>query len=314
MERTQRTASNLLICCAVILAALVAFSARAADGGRQFVPLNKPTAATGSIMPQSGRQFIPLTGGRAATQTKMLPLNGGGGERVWKLHDLRDAPRIEKSDEVPDDVKLAMATSRMPYKDKDALPQAGRDREKIAAALAPVLGGGVAEESIETDLDMPEAIAAGVVDGADGLLSASGFVWPVADAHFTISSPYGPRRHPITGKQDFHAGIDIPAPQGTKVLAAADGEVTAVGEHPRLGRFVRIAHADGSYSLYGHLQRWTTKPGTAVRAGDRIGLVGSTGRSTGPHLDFSIRKDGKPFNPMSVLAGALAEKKLAFAE
>lgn len=177
------------------------------------------------------------------------------------------------------------------------------------------------EEDLGTDLDMPDAAILGVndEDAKEEAVDlpkarAKGFVWPVSgDDYIRISSAFGVRRHPVTGQQGFHAGIDIPAPVGTPVLAALDGEVTGVGVHKNLGRFVKITHADGSYALYGHLDKQTVKTGAKVTSGKRIGTVGTTGRTTGPHLDFSIRKEGKPINPMPLLADALREKKLALA-
>lgn len=319
-KKVSILASNLLMGSAILLVALVAASASAAERGGKFLPLQQKASVHAEISPKTGRQFLSLREAkRNGTPNKMIALNGGASHRTWQLSKLKDTPRITKAKEVPDEVKLAMANGYTPYaKDKtNALPT-GEKREMIAAALAPVIETPVAitEEDINTDIeDAHEALVASlptsVQEAVDKTLA---YVWPVADAHYRISSPYGYRKHPVTGKQAFHAGIDIPAPIGTNVLAAIDGEVTGVGEHPRLGRYVKVSHDDGTYSLYGHLQRWTTQMGRAVKAGDVIGKVGSTGRSTGPHLDFSIRRDGKPFNPMQVLASVLAEKKLAMSK
>jgi hypothetical protein len=321
-KKLTTTRSNLLTGCAILLVAFVATSARAADQGGQFLPLHAKSTVGAVISPKTGRQFLPLrNAAREGTPNKMIALNGGAGASggSWHLSELRNTPRIAKAKEVPDDVKLAMANGCTPYAAQKAeiLPKVGEKQEVIAAALAPVMEAHrqqqIEEENIDTDIeDAHEALAASLPDAVhEAVDKALAYVWPVADAHYRISSPYGYRKHPITGKQAFHAGIDIPAPAGTDVLAAVDGEVTGVGEHPRLGRYVKISHEDGTYSLYGHLQQWKTKMGRIVKAGDVIGKVGSTGRSTGPHLDFSIRRDGKPFNPMQIFAGILAEKKLA---
>jgi murein DD-endopeptidase MepM/ murein hydrolase activator NlpD len=247
---------------------------------------------------------------------RMIPLNGGTGKsmKAWKLRDLKDTPRLAKAKEVPDGVKLAMAAGH--FTEKDPLPGNLQKREVIAAALAPVIKAYEAED-INTDIeDDHDALVASLTEAAPTSYTNNAgkpaFLWPVEGDHLRISSPFGYRTHPITGKRAFHAGIDIPAPQGTAVLAAADGEVTGIGEHPRLGRYVKVSHADGTYSLYGHLQKAEASMGAVVKAGERIGRVGSTGRSTGPHLDFSIRQAGKPFDPMRVLNDILEQKKLAF--
>lgn len=318
--RTSTLANNLLMGCAILLVALVSVSAKAADRGGKFLPLHHAGASSATISKSTNRKYIPLRGvSREGTAMKMMPLHGGASGRTWQLSALKDTTRIAKAKEVPDDVKLAMATGYVPRAGQkaDMLPKAaGERREVIAAALAPVMNIPAETEeaeNIDTDIeDAHKALAESLPDSVHNAVDkALAYVWPVADSHYRISSPYGYRKHPVTGKRAFHAGIDIPAPRGTDVMAVLGGEVAAVGNHPRLGRYVKVTHDDGTYSLYGHLQAWNTKAGRVVKAGDIIGKVGSTGRSTGPHLDFSIRRDGKSFNPMNILAKVLEEKKLA---
>ncbi|MCH2546098.1 MAG: M23 family metallopeptidase [Alphaproteobacteria bacterium] len=319
IEKTSTLTGNLLIGCVILFSALIFSSARADETQRKFLPL---TSASGGNA-NSTRQFIPIRSlKREATTIKMIALNGSTANKTWRLSDMKSKAtpmQHAMKKEVPDNIKLAMATGRLPRMDDNhtQIPRAGDKQEMIAAALAPVMelhkNAQQAQEDESTDIrDAGKAIAeklpAAIQDAVD---EAIAHVWPVADAHYRISSPYGYRKHPVTGKHSFHAGIDIPAPMGTNVLAAVDGNVAAVGEHPRLGRYVKVTHNDGTYSLYGHLQKWNTQRGKAVKAGDVIGKVGSTGRSTGPHLDFSIRRDGKSFNPMTVLSNILDEKKLA---
>jgi len=123
--------------------------------------------------------------------------------------------------------------------------------------------------------------------------------WPMEPVKTArISSPFGWREDPFKGSRAFHAGMDIAAPVGTAVLASADGKVDGVGSHARLGKFVRVTHSDGSYSLYGHLSAQSVNQGDSVAAGDKVGEVGATGRATGPHLDYSLRIHGEPVNPL----------------
>lgn len=319
--KTSSMMHNLLMGVMILFTALVFSSARAADmRGGQFLPLGQKGSVAAGITMRGGQQFMSLRSQqRNETARPAIALNGGKSGRTWKLNNLRDTPRIAKAKSVPDEVKLVMATGHLPRVGEQVeAANTGEKREMIAAALAPVIEAYTrepvaGEEDIDTDIeDAHAALAASLPSGVQQAVDkALSYVWPVADAHYAISSGYGYRKHPVTGKRAFHAGIDIPAPAGTNVLAAIDGEVTGVGEHPRLGRYVKVSHADGTYSLYGHLQKWQAKQGDAVKAGDVIGKVGNTGRSTGPHLDFSIRRDGKPFNPMTVLAGVLDQKKLA---
>lgn len=113
----------------------------------------------------------------------------------------------------------------------------------------------------------------------------------------SITSEFGNRIHPITGEEKFHAGIDIGASEGTPVGAAGAGEVTTAGWYGGYGNAVIIDHGNGLESLYGHLSAIMVSVGDLVSQMQTIGLVGSTGNSTGPHLHFELRQDGSPIDP-----------------
>ena len=112
-----------------------------------------------------------------------------------------------------------------------------------------------------------------------------------------VSSDYGPRTDPFTGLKSFHRGIDIVAPIGTRVLASNGGLVKEVGESWLYGNYVVLEHQGGFQTLYAHLSKWAVVENRRVDYGDKIGEVGTTGRSTGPHLHFSIYKNGDDLNP-----------------
>lgn len=118
----------------------------------------------------------------------------------------------------------------------------------------------------------------------------------------SISSPFGVRNDPFTSKLSFHTGIDIPANSGTSVKAAMSGKVYATGTSSVGGKYILIEHSNGFYTYYGHLSKILVKKGANVNSGAKIALSGNTGRSTGPHLHFEIRKDGKYTNPQLYLA------------
>jgi murein DD-endopeptidase MepM/ murein hydrolase activator NlpD len=113
-----------------------------------------------------------------------------------------------------------------------------------------------------------------------------------------ISDSYGWRIHPITKKKSLHTGTDIPAPTGTKVLAAGTGVVILAGWYGAYGNAVIIDHGGGYTSLYGHNSRLGVSVGDSVKAGETIAYVGSTGWSTGPHLHFEVRVNGEPTDPL----------------
>jgi murein DD-endopeptidase MepM/ murein hydrolase activator NlpD len=117
-----------------------------------------------------------------------------------------------------------------------------------------------------------------------------------------ITSHLGWRKNPFGGGYEFHSGIDIDAPQGSKVLATADGVVVLAGWYGDYGKTVIIRHPSGYLTLYGHLSQIDVKEGQKVKAGDVVGRVGSTGRSTGPHLHYEVIRDNKPTDPSKFLA------------
>lgn len=117
-----------------------------------------------------------------------------------------------------------------------------------------------------------------------------------------ISSGFGNRRDPFTGGRAFHAGIDFPAPTGTTVKSAGHGKVTFVGQRAGYGNLVEVTHAPGLVTRYGHLSAFLVKEGQVVDAGTPIARVGSTGRSTGPHLHFEVRSKDKAVDPGKFLA------------
>ena len=115
------------------------------------------------------------------------------------------------------------------------------------------------------------------------------------------TSGFGYRQHPMGGGWRMHSGVDLAAPYGTTVRAAAAGVVTRVGYNSSLGRYVYLRHENGYETRYGHLSAQLVKTGQSVGQGDPIGREGSTGLSTGPHLHFEVRKDGRALNPMYYL-------------
>jgi murein DD-endopeptidase MepM/ murein hydrolase activator NlpD len=131
------------------------------------------------------------------------------------------------------------------------------------------------------------------------------YVWPIdLAAHSRVTSTFGWRSDPFSGKPAFHGALDIAAAEGSTVVATSHGVVHAVGEHARLGRYVMLSLRDGSMATYGHLKDYIVGTGQLVRRGQPIGHVGSTGRSTGPHVDFRLEIDGRRIDPLPLLRGA----------
>lgn len=122
--------------------------------------------------------------------------------------------------------------------------------------------------------------------------------------NIALSSSYGVRSDPFRGTAAMHAGVDIPGPVGTPVYATADGVVGRSGRAGGYGNLVELEHGKGVQTRYGHLSKLLVEPNTRVTRGQLIGLMGSTGRSTGSHLHYEVRIDGRAVNPMPFLQTA----------
>jgi len=115
-----------------------------------------------------------------------------------------------------------------------------------------------------------------------------------------LSSGFGRRKHPILGYTKMHKGLDFAAPRGTPIYAAGNGTIQYAGRKGAYGNFVLIRHNANYSTAYAHMKRVNTAMGRRVKQGQIIGYVGTTGRSTGPHLHYEIRRSGRQVNPFKV--------------
>ena len=178
---------------------------------------------------------------------------------------------------------------------------AGIRRRSVATEVAEMEDLSAAEEAslerliLERERELESAQrAAGIAGGADRSGSSGMFSWPVTG---TITSPFGWRSNPFGGAPEFHQGLDIAAPSGTTVTAAAGGTVIMAQWYGGYGNYILIDHGGGYSTGYGHLSAIYVTSGQSVQRGQAIGAVGSTGQSTGPHLHFEVRIAGKPVDP-----------------
>jgi murein DD-endopeptidase MepM/ murein hydrolase activator NlpD len=116
-----------------------------------------------------------------------------------------------------------------------------------------------------------------------------------------VSSGYGKRTDPFTGKKEFHKGLDLAGKEGSRVLSVGDGIVTWVGERTGYGNLVEITHGNGYVTRYGHNKKLLVAVGDPVKKGQQIAVLGSTGRSTGPHVHFEVVHNGQQVNPSKYL-------------
>ena len=136
------------------------------------------------------------------------------------------------------------------------------------------------------------------VDKRNSLAAATPSIWPT---HGWLSSSMGNRADPLTGEKDFHPGLDISAGTGDPVYATADGKITTAAMAGNYGNLVVIDHGYGIETRYGHLSAFKVREGHAVKRGDLLGLVGATGRTTGSHLHYEVRANGRILNPLQLL-------------
>ena len=229
----------------------------------------------------------------------------------------------EQTASLPELAAVSQGLNQMLDQSRIALSGISAAAEKSTGDIVNELG------AVGISLDLPEAsdlamggplLAALPEQGNDGLaqdanhvllalerfnyartaLTQAPIFHPLATAR-RISSAFGNRRDPFGGSSAFHSGLDIPATTGTPVYAAGMGKVIFSGRRNGYGILVEIEHANGLITRYAHMSANLVRTGETVNAGDLIGKVGSTGRSTGPHLHFEVRKDTKPVNPSNFL-------------
>lgn len=184
-------------------------------------------------------------------------------------------------------------------KDDGETPDTIAEKYKVSAAKVALVNQ--AEPSVAfnagTTLFVPDAELDWVTRQE---INGDLFAYPLRRGYY-FSSRYGYRSNPFTGKRTFHNGLDMAAPKGTAIYAALEGTVTAAGWDNVYGNYVIVRHHTGYKTLYGHMSRITTKRGAYVTTSTKLGEVGSTGQSTGPHLHFTVYKNDRTINPLQLL-------------
>jgi murein DD-endopeptidase MepM/ murein hydrolase activator NlpD len=182
----------------------------------------------------------------------------------------------------------------------------------VAPTAAPTAGTGVSSEG--SDRQFQQLFASWDRSG-ERTTSTTSVAVPSRTPldNFRMSSSYGMRTHPVLGGLRGHKGIDLAAPTGTPVYATADGLVSKAEWFSSYGNFIAIAHGAELETRFGHLSRMAVSAGQRVRKGDLIGYVGSTGRSTGPHLHYEVRVAGMAVDPTPYMTETGGERAYALA-
>jgi murein DD-endopeptidase MepM/ murein hydrolase activator NlpD len=179
-----------------------------------------------------------------------------------------------------------------------AAPSSEPDGESVIQAQARQLEklGWLSLEAVDQEQNMQEL--AGIVDTKRAQWAATPSIWPV---HGWVSSKFGRRISPFTGRDTMHGGIDISAPMHTPIIAPAGGTVILSQFEAGLGNAIIVSHGYGIKTTYGHLVKLKVKDGQTVKRGDVIGWVGSTGLSTGPHLHYEVEHRGTGMDPLKFI-------------
>ncbi|NOD83073.1 DUF5930 domain-containing protein [Ruegeria sp. HKCCD6119] len=262
-------------------------------------------------------QMAFMTDALARTAEERDQIAADAREALDQRDDLELEIRLmqERSDEIFRQLEEAMVISVEPL-DK-MFRQAGMPTDRIIEEVRrgySGMGGPLTPLSLSTrgevdEVSAEEARANTLLKQMDQLnlyrLAAekAPFANPVHSA-VRFTSGYGSRRDPKTGGRRMHNGVDFAGPQGTDIFATADGVVTHAGWQSGFGRLVKIKHAFGIETLYAHNTKINVKVGQRVSRGDHIADMGSTGRSTGTHLHYEVRVNGKPVNPMTYIKAA----------
>lgn len=169
--------------------------------------------------------------------------------------------------------------------------------EENAAVSVPV------SESLPTTPPiMPEQEAESEIESETQTRSeVRAYIFPLEDTSVEVTNPYGWQEHPVTKQKSLHSGVDLAADYGTNVLAVADGTVLDCSYDTAYGYILTLAHKDGVQTFYAHMQELLANPGDEVKQGQIIGLVGSSGWATGPHLHLGVLIDGEAVDPLEAL-------------
>ena len=215
------------------------------------------------------------------------------------------AEHQQKKDELDAALARKQAAAEQYERDEENYIQSISDWEDASANIEKLIKEALEEERREAERRAAEAArkkqsSSSSSSGGSYTYSGGQFSWPVP-GYSRISSGYGYRDGVFVSGREFHTGIDIPAPKGTNIVAAADGKIITAGYVRGYGYTIMISHGDGIVTLYGHNSSLAVSVGDWVSAGDVVAYCGSTGNSTGNHCHFEVRVNGSHTNPWNYL-------------
>ncbi len=229
-------------------------------------------------------------------------------EELSKLYDLEREVRNVTGLPAKEAVEEAAAVPTGAKSGKGGPPEPGAGRLVDDSGIAPPeLIQGLSRPSADLMLEEMRLRMGSLGDLLEDAqiqrhkLSHTPSVWPTKEVKRRINSKFGMRRDPITNKWREHSGVDITGDYGSNVLSTADGVVSFSGYHEYLGNLIKVDHGYGFETWYGHLSKRILKKGDVVKRGDAVGKLGSTGRSTGPHIHYEVHVNGKQVDPRTYM-------------
>ena len=238
---------------------------------RLRVMLGIEAPKTGDVANGRGGEDVPLPDGNTLSTDEKTPKSDAGAQRISSVEASQGALDGQK---------------------KQSSGSSGLTEGEMIASIKDGIDW-LSKEAATQEQSLQELSLA--AEQKSSRWAATPSIWPVKG---WVTSGFGPRVSPFTEKPAWHDGLDIGAAANAPVQAPAQGRVTTVGFDPKLGNLVKIDHGFGIETLYGHLAKALVKEGQRVKRGDVVGLVGSTGLATGPHLHYMVKVHGQTFDPV----------------
>jgi len=278
----------------IMVSLLLIVVALIGTGAYHYVHLQKAVSDKDNLLNQLAQQASQIEGQRIQIQTFANDINSLKSS-LLKLNNFETKIRIMANlEHKPDQASLFAIGGSMP-EDLDTNVPLGKDHDRLMREMHDHMDQVEQASSVQED---SFATLMKSLESKRNLLASTPSLSPTKG---WISSDFGYRVSPFTGRREFHRGLDIAAREGTPIIAPANGVVTYSGKKGLMGNMLSIDHGYGMLTRYGHIKKLLKKKGNRVKRGDVVALMGNTGRSTGPHVHYEVRLNGVPVNPMKYI-------------
>ncbi len=279
---------HILVTLAIICIAV------AGAGTYQYLQMRQTLADRADLLARIDQQAGVITGQRNQIQSFAKDINALK-STILSLSEFENKIRIMANLEHKPDSGYFLAVGGSMPEDLDAELPLDQDHDRLVRDMHDQLDQ--VEQVTTLQHDSLSSLLKSLGDKRN-LLAATPSLRPVRG---WISSTFGKRVSPFTGRKEVHKGLDIAAPEGTPIIAPADGVILFAGKKWRIGNMIKLDHGYGTITRYGHIEKFMKKKGDRVKRGEVLALVGNTGRSTGPHLHYEVRLNGVPVDPMQYI-------------